>query len=284
MPKPSSMRTIALLMVMLCPMVAAETRTEAELRKQLVAIQAALDEVRAQSKTTQKGNASLTEAVKTQLETSKVNTTKLEEVGGKVDAAESSLKQQVAANDENTKRLTKTVETQGAHVAAAIATQVETQKKSLADAREVARKLEISNGELAAKNAEILRLLAEGNERAEKLEKIIVEEHQKSAIRDAKDEVAITNARYQMLGNMATPAFASLATIMGGVFLLIQVKQGVRQRETKGIVSSIAEVQQEIRTNVNGKMTEALAQIEAQRAEIEQLKAGIPPKKRRVEK
>lgn len=264
---------------------AAETKTEAELRKQLAAAQAALAAEQARTKALQTGTQKLSEAVAVQAESSKESNRKLEAVSDQIEATQETVKNQTAIARKATEKLAETVSAQTGNVTSAIAAQVSQQKRSLEAAREVARKLEESNKELAKSNAENLRAKEESNKRLAELTQSITDLQHKAELVAAQHDVEITTARYQMLNSLSNTLGVPLLTLFGSIVLWLQIKasrsaneskkaalltkdhQRQVSEETASTLGEIKAVQQETHKMVNGRLDALLQEVERLKAE-----------------
>jgi len=219
---------IIVVILFACASLAAETKTEAELKeikRQNAALQAALAAERAEKATLKAGTQKLTEAVRDSTETT----------GAKVEAAASQILEsqasgvkaveRVAAETKNaTKKLADVVTNQQTAVTSAITAQTRQLDKSLAQARDDARRLLESNRELA-KTAEENRIAKEEN--AKQLSAVradLKEMKVNQAIAAAKDDTALRMQRYKLISDLVTPLIQGVCGILLALVVVFQIK------------------------------------------------------------
>lgn len=140
---------IILTLFLTCAALCADSKTEAELRSQLVAAQTAAAAAEARAKR-------LMEAVAVQAETSKQNSAKIDEVKGKIDAAQvtdhklvETVQTQAVETQKAAKKLADVVSVQGSATVSALSNQMREQERNAqSDARAIAKDLKLAKAAL----------------------------------------------------------------------------------------------------------------------------------------
>ncbi len=253
-----------------CTALLAETKIETDLRKQLAAAKAETEAAEAHVKALQVGQKKLTDAVAVQTEVTQKTNEKIEAATDGIIKSEATGKKlvaavesQAAATQSATKELAHEVKTQNAAVTTAITTQTKQQERALLAAREaareVARKLEQSNVDRAAEKREDAA-------RMDEMKKTLQDIKRQDELNDAKNKAAIIRE-----------ALPVAATIVGSVCGLGVAVVGIFQikamYQAKAQLATVAKLQGETHTMVNGQREAAMARIK----ELEdQIAAKIP--------
>lgn len=217
----------ALLILITCTALLADKQTEAELRKQLAAAQAAQATAEARAKRLETGAQRLTEAVAVQAETTK----QIEAVKDKIDEAHASdqklaetVKSEAVATQVATKKLADVVTTQGTAVTSVISAQIKQQEKSLAEAREVARRLEERN-RILAKQSEEDRIAKDENAKELLAARADIKDIKfNQALAAARDNTALQMQRLKLISDVATPFIQGVGGILLALVVVFQIK------------------------------------------------------------
>lgn len=215
------MKTLFLILALACSL-AAETRQEADLRKQLAATQAELAAEKARTKalqSVQAGTQKLTEAVKEVTETSKKNA---EEVKDKIEEAQANdhklaetVKSSAAEAQKATKKLVDVVSVEGSATVSALSSQMRQQERSAqSDARAIAKDLKLAKAALEKANED--RRISEREQAA-----AISELNRKADVLADKKDARLQG--YAFWTMVVTMVFVPLATA-GGIYLTRKVE------------------------------------------------------------
>ncbi len=252
----------------------AETKAEAELKKQLEATQAALTAERARNAALSAGTKKLSDAVAVQAETSKSNAEKIEVVADKITKTEENdkrlvetVKAQGVATQSATRTLADVVTTQNAAVTTAISAQTKQQQIALAAAREVARQLEEQNKELARRYDES-RIAKEQNDKQLKAVSDDLKELKTAQlISAAEDKRGAQKDQYKFWTDLGTPLIQGACTILLALVVYFQLKASGQAKQQKESIGQIA-------TTVNGRTDRLLEEVDRLKTELSRLQAG----------
>lgn len=211
----------------------AETKAEVDLKKQLAAARLEIDVRDTHIKLLQDYQKKLTDAVAVETHTTQENSKKIQAVTDRITKSEAdgkklvdTVRSQAAASENATTQLVDEVKTTNLVVKSAISAQAKQQDHALAVARDVARKLEVANTELArARQEDVARL----GEMQKSLDDIKIHDD----LNAAKDESARNHDRQQTYREIAIP----IGSVVLALVVLLQIMAGRQQRQTHDIVN-----------------------------------------------
>ncbi len=211
----------------------AETKTEADLKKQLEAAQAALSAERQRVAALSAGTQKLSEAVAVNSETAKEAGKKIEQVAAKSESDKAAIVQTVkteaAATQSATRGLATALTNQVSAVGEAVFVQGRRQQAALADVRDVARKLEIATA--ARAEAEEAKRVADEKNAAiiQAVNAKVAKLTQDAEIAAARDEKGLREQRYKL--------YEALVPVLLGLVVLMQMRASGQAKATHTMVN-----------------------------------------------